>query len=250
MPKFTLDLTPACRTALTNGTITPDSFTLSAGQLPRPVYQEVNARLEAAGFKWNKKRKCHVLIHGTDAPQIVQAMLSTGQVKDTAKERKVERQAFYTPDHIAEEVAELAGVSGFTVLEPSAGHGALALACLRMQAKSVHCFEIDREAAKALEEMDLPVLGDDFLHNTADSEGMRYPRIVMNPPFTRGADTKHVHHACEHWLSRGGILTAIVCDKGQPRTDLPAHQVLKRYPSGAFRSSGTGICTLVIQITK
>lgn len=249
MPRFTLSLTPACREALTTGRAHAETFTLAPGR--NPAYKEINARLEAAGFKWNKKHQCHILTAGGDASAVIQGMLSSGQITDKTKARKVERQAFYTPEAVAKRVAQLAIVKNARVFEPSAGHGSLAKACMKAGARAVECVELDADACDHLRAEGFTVLHKgDFLSITPDEPNERYNVIVMNPPFTRGSDAKHVRHALENWLAVDGLLYAIVCDKGVSRDDLPNHNVLERFPAGAFRESGTQIATMLIRCRR
>ena len=100
-----------------------------------------------------------------------------------------------------------------TVLEPSAGTGAL-LEALGTHA-GVTVVEISHQLAEALRTRyplcdvrcaDFLALGDEL---------GPFDRIVMNPPFERGADIEHIRHAYAK-LNPGGRLVAI-CANG-PRT--------------------------------
>ncbi len=178
-------------------------------------------------------------------------MLSTGQITDQAKAHKVERQAFYTPEPVAKRVAQLAILKNARVLEPSAGHGALAHACLKAGAHAVDCIEKDAAACQHLRAAGFTVLHEgDFLSTSPDDPRQRYNVVVMNPPFTRGSDAKHVWHAFQTWLAVDGLLYAIVCDKGVKRDDLPTHDVLEHFPKGSFAKSGTQIATMLIRCRR
>jgi predicted RNA methylase len=244
-------LTDDVRHVLERSTITETSVQLPPEQLPN--YKAVNAVLEAAGGKWNKKARCHIF--PSDPREALGLALQTGQIIHQEKARKKERQAFYTPDDLAHTVAIFASVVGHRVLEPSAGHGALAQACLHAGALLTCCYEIDEEAVAALQKAGFLAIAADFLTVTPPKlENDLFERIVMNPPFTRKSDAKHVQHAFTHWLQNGGLLTAIVADDGHDRPDLAAihssYRVVLRNEAGAFKESGTMIATLVIQLTK
>lgn len=244
-------LTPEVRAVLERSTITADAVTLPPEQLPN--YKQVNAVLEAAGGKWNKKARCHLF--SSDPREALGIALQTGQIIHKEKARKKERQAFYTPPDVARDVVILADVRDKTVLEPQAGHGALAKPCRAVGAKLIWCRDIAQEAIDALKADGFHAEQGDFLESYPIGECTRYERIVMNPPFTRKADAKHVRHAFTHWLKKGGLLTSIVCDDGQDRPDLRAidpstYQIVLRYPAGTFKESGTMIATLVIQLRK
>lgn len=250
-------LTSEVRAVLERSTITADAVTLPPEQLPN--YKQVNAVLEAAGGKWNRKARCHLF--SSDPREALGLALQTGQIIHKEKARKKERQAFYTPSATANTVACLADIDGHLVLEPNAGGGELAAACLRYGATNVHCIEIDADAASALP---YPAIKADFLQCLPRAPDVPpefrrlYTRIVMNPPFTRKSDCKHVMHAFAHWLAIGGILTAIVCDDNFDRPDILAalrgsgatYTIKERLPAGTFKESGTMISTLVIQLSK
>jgi len=248
-------LTPEVRAVLKRSTIDATSVKLPASpRLERKLYEAVNKVLEAAGGKWAKKQQAHVF--SIDPRVELGLALETNVLIDKAKARKKERQAFYTPEAGARTLAKLADVAGHYVLEPSAGHGALAYACTKEGAARVDCFEIDPDACDTLKRDGFTVLAQcDFLETSPEEPDQRYQRIVMNPPFTRKADAQHVHHAFKHWLALDGILTSIVADDGSDRPDLKAiapnpYRIVHRLPAGTFKESGTMIATLVIQLRK
>lgn len=160
--------------------------------------------------------------------------------KDPTPPAPGDRQAFFTPRQLAMRMAELADVRCQDVLEPSAGLGSLAQACVDAGAHAVECIEIDGEDARHLRESGFEVHRCDFLTwNTP----RRFSRIVMNPPFANGHDIAHITHAW-HFLQPGGRLVAL-CAAG-PRQ----HEKLKPWvealggtwevlPEGSFKESGT-----------
>jgi hypothetical protein len=180
--------------------------------LPRPQYDAVMKIIKAAEGKW-KRGTGHVF--SSDPRMQFDLAAESGIMVD----RKVVRQAFYTPAHVAQWVADLADVTGEIVLEPSAGDGALVRACVDEGAHHV----------------DAPV-ADDAL----------YARIVMNPPFTKNQDKKHLERALA-WLTPGGVITALTADK-----DIVVQggqvELLQRIRAGEFKESGTNIATRIIQI--
>lgn len=257
MSKVTLS--PEVRETLERSTITSTSVTLpSSPRLERKLYQDVNKVLEAAGGKWSKKEQAHVF--PSDPRAALGLAIQTGGIVDAVKARKKERQAFYTPEVTANTLACLADIDGQVVLEPSAGGGALVKAARSYGAKEVYSIEIDADCASSLSNC----ITADFLkcHPRAPDvpEPMRrlFERIVMNPPFTRKSDLKHVMHAFNHWLPLGGLLTAIVADDGHDRQDIlhalrgsgSTFTIKERLPNGTFKESGTQIATLIIQICK
>lgn len=233
-----IKLSPLVHDILERSIITETTVTLPAGQLERKQYEEVKKALEAAGGKWNRSAQGFVF---TKNPKQV---LGFAMVAGVIIDKKKERQAFYTPTYVADFVAELADVPGYTVLEPQAGDGALAEACMRWGAKDVFCVEIDEEEAESCRKKGFTTWTEDFL----DFEvGMRYSRIVMNPPFSKGQDVKHIKRALK-WLKPGGKLFAIVPNKDNPKLDALGAVQVRHFDSGAFKESGTQIATRLISI--
>jgi predicted RNA methylase len=181
----------------------------------------------------------------TEAAPKLAAMLGTG----IAVDEKKRDQAFFTPRALADQVAARADVAGEHVLEPSAGNGALADACMRAGALSVSCFEINTQHMDTLRAKEYEVIWDDFLKFSPHKDAL-YSRIVMNPPFTKNQDIKHVLHALK-WLAPGGILTAIMLDN-QSRKGFEAIEVydpgIETIPRGAFKEAGTDAPTMIVKI--
>ena len=234
------------REIISRSVITASSVTVPPGQLAPKLYQRVNKVLANAGGQWDRKAKAHLFER--DPRLALSKFLETGK----SVNQQQMRQSFYTPPEVAEYVVRLSKVGGERVLEPSAGEGALVKECLRQGAASVCAVEFDEFCEPALYNM-LPV-GHvhicDFLEFRV-GEGREYFRIVMNPPFTKGAWKKHLTHALS-MLAYGGILACVVPDvtdqitavlepKGVDYTVFPL-------PKGSFKSSGTMINTAVVVV--
>ena len=239
-------LTPDIETVLRASRIEGNSLTLP-GQLARPLYEKVAAFLLNCGGKWQRGRGCHVF--DKPAAEAVGLALDAG----VAKDEKKAKQAFYTPPGLAARVVEMAEVKDRWVLEPSAGHGSLVVACLKAGARFVTSIDNDPLAVAKLN-----LFGDrtaaietDFLDHRVAGD-FRFERVVMNPPFTRGTDIKHVQHALK-FLAPGGRLVAIMSASG--KTDDFAQSLSVQYPgaveveavpSGAFKQSGTNVATIIL----
>jgi predicted RNA methylase len=168
---------------------------------------------------------------------------------------------FPTPPAVVEQMIHVADLEpGMTVLEPSAGMGAIAgpvhaLGCL------VDCVELSADLARVLDEgCYRQVIRADFLEygprdNPAGAE--YYDRVMMNPPFSGQADIKHVTHA-HGFLKPGGLVVAIMAAGVEFRQDKTAETFRKlvadhggrieRLPGDAFEGSGANVRTVLVTI--
>ena len=149
---------------------------------------------------------------------------------------------FPTPADVAAHVVELACIEpGMTVLEPSAGTGALVAAVIDAVDTEVVGYEINADLCALLSSKfpcyKLQARRADFLEVT---EGMgQFPRVVMNPPFDNGADIRHVQHAF-NMLAPGGRLVAIVANGPRQNAQLrPLASTWEELPAGTF--AGTNV---------
>ena len=223
-------------------------------QLDRPLYQAVDKVLRAAGGAWNRKVKAHVF--DGDAAAALEQVLLTGEITD----KRAELGAFYTPPDIAEHVAKLADIrNGMTVLEPSAGEGALAIAAQRAAAGVIlRCYEIDPKSVAVLHDKGFAATPANFLdvlvpHDPVD----RVDRVVMNPPFAKRADIAHITHA-HKFLKPGGKLVSVASAAVMFRDDNRGNDFrflvnthggkITPMPAGSFKSSGTMVNTCYVEI--
>lgn len=236
-------LTNEVRDVLERAEVSGNVLVLPEVQLDRELYEAVNKALTNAGGKW-KRGIGHVFTSDV-APKLA-AMLGTGVSVDEKKRD----QAFFTSRALADRVAARADVAGEHVLEPSAGNGALADACMRAGALSVSCFETNMAHMDALRGKEYNVIWDDFLKFSPDKNAL-YSRIVMNPPFTKNQDIAHVRHALK-WLAPGGILVAIMLDnttrKGFAALEEEYDPGIEDVERGAFKESGTDVRTIIVKI--
>lgn len=213
-------------------------------QLPRGEYMMVAKAIEAAGGKWNRKAQCHVFPHDVrETLDIKEDTVSVTDIQQTF-------QAFYTPPEIADQLAILARLNGKQrILEPSAGDGALIHAAQKFGAfaLNVTAVEINPKRITELACFCGTVIEKDFLEVLPGDIGL-FDRVIMNPPFTRGASVLHVRHAV-NFLKPQGHLVAIV-DAG-PRTEAALKPLASEWnpiPAGAFKSSGTNVSTVMMAI--
>jgi len=255
-------LTPEVRAILERSTITSSTLTLPQ-QLPPKLYQAVMKVIKNCGGEWRRGPQCHVF--GGDPRAKLGLTLATGVSVDEKKQF----QFFPTPPGLANIIAIRAHVRGCSVLEPSAGHGALVKACIAEGANRVAMVELNQEnypylnaAAKATQGQAACCIHiADFLTltpaNAPIGHRCQFERIVMNPPFTKGQDLKHIAHAVTHWLRPGGELVAVML----PHTNDDISAALgdaddlcswttEDIDAGAFKASGTNIRTQLLLLEK
>lgn len=222
------------------------------GQLDRAMYVSVNKVLEAAGGKWDRKSKSHIF--DQDAETRVDEIILTGEVVIP----KDEFDFFPTPPEIAQQVIELADISkGMLVLEPSAGEGALVDAA-REAGGFVYVVEKNERMA-----IDLGARGFEWLAGMHCGDFMefepsqKFDRVVMNPPFSKQRDIKHVMHA-HAMLKPDGLLVSIMSSSVTFRDNklTQGFRELIRakdgdilaLPEGSFKASGTMVNTVIVTI--
>lgn len=219
-------------------------------QLERSDYAAVNKVLEMMGGKWNRSARGHVF--KVDPADLLDSVMLTGEVLDKVKEF----QFYPTPRELAERMVEMADIRpGMTVLEPSAGDGAIASAIFR------HCgttlltmVELDETRIPALKAIPhLELFRIDFL---ATNPTPRFDRIIANPPFTKQQDIDHVNHMLD-WLKPGGRLVSVMSAGvtfSQTKKAVAFRErialcgTIESLPEGTFKESGTGVNTVLVVV--
>lgn len=233
----TFKISDDVRDVLARSTITATTVALPDGQLERKLYEQVNKALEGAGGKWNRSKRVHVFER--DPREALGMAVETGKATNV----RTALQAFYTPEALAERVVRAVGISeddrvvrarsGHATarplaLEPSVGDGALAVALIKAAGGHVFLTSCDIDpvataaakprliaayrAAKQSAELAASVATQVHTHDflkTSLKDSVAFDYIVMNPPFAKGADMKHVTHAYK-LLAAGGRLAAIM----------------------------------------
>ena len=172
---------------------------------------------------------------------------------------------FPTPPDLARRMAQLAGgstLAGTRVLEPSAGTGNIVRAIIN-SATSADCVrvvavEINSGLVKILEQQRLKTLcanennfdirEADFMQCNGDLG--KFDHVLMNPPFEKGQDIKHILHALT-MLKPGGRLVAI-CANGPRQSEQlkPLADVWEELPEDTFADAGTNVRTVLLAIDK
>lgn len=222
-------------------------------QLERKLYQEVAKALELIGGKW-KGGKVFGFVFQTDPSELLNE-IANGEKRNLKKEY----QFFATPDKLADELVELADLNeNDTILEPSAGQGAIIKAINKVCNVVPDCFELMEVNTIILNKSGLKfnLIGDDFLQNHLVT---RYSKIIANPPFTKNQDIDHLREMFD-CLSFGGRLVCITSESwetGSQRKQVEFRRWLNEVDAeiidiekGSFKESGTMVGGKIIIINK
>jgi hypothetical protein len=241
-----MKITEDVLTVLSAGNTVGNAYFLPAGQLDRAMYTKVNKVLEAAGGKWDRKAKAHIFPN--DAETRMDEIIVSGEV-DIPKD---EFEFFPTPTKVVERVHELADIRpDMAILEPSAGRGALLNGLFKVEVTAIEKMPANVKFLKDHLVAD-QVIHADFLAVEPDPV---YDRVIMNPPFSKRQDIKHVMHALK-FLMPGGKLVAIMSAGVDFRTDKLTTEFrdlidhIERLPEGSFKDSGTMVNTVIVVINN
>lgn len=175
-------------------------------------------------------------------------------------------QLFPTPPELAGRMIAAADIrAAHTVLEPSAGTGAITWAILQTQhVASLTAVEINRALAERLEashgfeiRTSNRVICADFLQCNGNLG--TFDRVLMNPPFADGQDIDHVRHAFA-MLKPAGRLVAIMSEGPFFRGDRKASEfrdwleqqsgTSERLPADTFKPAGTSVHARLVVIDR
>jgi phospholipid N-methyltransferase len=232
---------------------------IDGDRLERNLYEKVDKAMQLMGGKW-KGGKTQAHVFPSDPSIAIAAAVGDGKVLD----RKKTFQFFETPAELAARMVKLAEMRPrMTVLEPSAGRGAIVREILsRMPEDCVlECVELDPQNVAALNAMKEgdhlnAVRQADFLK----LKGFGYDRIVMNPPFADGQDVEHVRHAYD-LLRDHGRMVAIMSTSAFNNDDKRSASFRRwlgkvdctleeSLPPGTFKDSGTEVAAKLVVINK
>lgn len=222
-------------------------------QFNKKSYAEAKKWIEEAGGSWQSGK-----IQGFTFPfnpERVFSILKEGKRCNLQQEY----QFFETPAEVADWLVMLAGGihENDTVLEPSAGRGALIKAIHRAcPSVTVECYELMPENREFLHSLDnVIILDEDF---TKDSVGS-YTKIIANPPFSNNQDIEHVRIMYK-LLEKGGTLAAITSSHWKIASEKKCvdfrnwleevHGEVFEIGAGEFKESGTSISTMAVVIRK
>lgn len=238
---------------LKNCTLENNVLKLPKVQFNKKSYAEAKKWIEEAGGSWQGGK-----IQGFTFPfnpERVFSILKAGKRCNLQQDY----QFFETPADVADWLVMLAGGihETDTVLEPSAGRGALINAIHRAcPSVIVECCELMPENREFLHTFNnVTLLGEDF---TKDSVGS-YTKVIANPPFSGNQDIEHVRLMYER-LEEGGTLAAITSKhwklSSEKKCDLfrkwleEVHGEIFEIAAGEFKESGTTVSTMAVVIRK
>lgn len=241
---------------------------LPGEQLERKLYQEVAKALELIGGKW-KGGKIMGFVFPTDPTDLL-SQIAGGEKRNIKKEF----QFFATPSKVADQLVSHAQISeGHSVLEPSAGQGAIIEAVFRAFPRDMK--NQDDTPSVTIDFYELMPLNVEILgkkckewENRISNMGLDfleannrflYDRVVANPPFTKNQDIDHVMKMYD--LTRpGGRIVSIMStswQNGSQKKQIAFKTWLQDIgasiyglESGAFKESGTMIPTVIVVIDK
>lgn len=203
------------------------------------AYQEALRALIGIGGVFTKSNDVQF---DYDAGPVIGEICNSGCIPDYKS-----HQYYPTPEAIAREVVSLANIGPTdTVLEPSAGQGALADL---LPKDRTACIELSELHCKILESKGFDVTKGDFLSlaGLADDD-TRFDRIVMNPPFSEGRWKAHLE-AAFGLLKPEGRLVAVLPASAKGKNLLPQCDLSW---SGTYTGefAGTGVSVVLLTATK
>lgn len=226
-------------------------------QLDRRLYQEVAKDLELIGGEW-KGGKIKGFVFQFDPSNLLRQIANC-----TDQNLKKEYQFFSTPDALADELVENAGIEEYDlVLEPSAGQGAI-IKAIKRKHPSIEVYwcelmDLNRGICELIP--DTLFLKDDFLEMPANPRlrGL-FHKIIANPPFAKNQDIDHIMAMWE-CLAPGGRIVTIAGVHWQFATEKKCAQfrrwleqqihTVTEIPEGTFKESGTNVRTVKLILDK
>jgi hypothetical protein len=240
------------RKVLSDCTVEGNVVKLPNVELDQKQYQEVKKSLELIGGKW-KGGKIAGFVFETDPTDLLAEIANGGN-----RNLKKEFQFFATPEKLADELVFHADLKQHdTILEPSAGQGAIIKAINKVCDVVPDCFELMDTNLAILKKSGLQfnLIGTDFL----ERRGKSYSKIIANPPFTKNQDIDHLTEMY-HVLSRGGRLVCITSESwvnGSQKKQVDFKNWLESINAevidiekGSFKQSGTMVGGKIVIINK
>ena len=233
---------------------------LPEGHLDRKIYAEVNKLLTGIGGAWKGGKVMGFVFQSDQSERLAQIQ---GGDKVNLKKGY---QFFATPTELADYIVSIAQIKDSdSVLEPSAGQGAIVEAIYRANKEcSIDAIELMPENFKILQSKQdstesLSWEGDFLELEKKLRLSNAFEKIIANPPFSKNQDIDHVQ-AMYRCLKSGGRLVSIMSTHWQ-RSDNEKEKdfrdwieeiggFIKTVPAGTFKESGTNVETVIVVIDK
>ncbi|MFD9422259.1 MULTISPECIES: methyltransferase [unclassified Streptomyces] len=221
-------------------------------QFDLAVWRQMNEALKEMGGRWDSRTsvRAHVFPHRIE--EHMRQCIAAGEYPS-----RYETGWFPTPHPLVMQVCDLAGIyAGMTVLEPSAGAGALTQEIAR-RGGVIDAVEVDERRADILREQGdcRRVVATNFLAMDPLGYEVGFDRVVMNPPFNEGLD--HIKHAISH-MTDDGILVAVMSDGLRWWSDRASVEFramvdgvggeIEPLPEDSFAVSGTTVRTCLVYV--
>lgn len=235
---------------LRNSTLENNVLKLPNIQLDRKLYQDVAKSIELIGGKW-KGGKISGFVFQNDPTELLEQITNNNNLKK-------EYQFFATPDNIANYLVQLAEIQpNDTILEPSAGQGAIIKAINNITNIVPDCYELMETNTIILKNSNLKfnLLGNDFLQH----DNKLYSKIIANPPFTKNQDIIHLLKMYDSLKPKGKLvcITSLSWTTGNQKKQIDFRKWLENnnasildLDKGMFKNSGTMIETKIIVVDK
>lgn len=236
---------------------------ITDGQLERSLYQEVNRVLEEIGGKWNRKAGGHIFRTSVEeTAELLDGVIRSGTIAPLSK-----NGFFPTPLQVATEMFDLlAWKPEHKILEPSCGDGGLIkhffdlfpntgvpANWLGIETNGDLATRAVRNVPDPVDILNTDFMDDEWLQHLTEQE--KFDRIIMNPPFEKRADAKHVLRAFE-LLKPGGRLVSVMAASVMFRREHEYQLVrdiatyFQELPAGSFKESGTMVNTVLVVIER
>lgn len=240
---------------LQEGKIEENRFYLQS-QLDRKQYVNINEVLETIGLKWTKWKKAHIIewFNQEELENAINDIVENGEV-ETLKETIKKFQFYPTPKEVAEYLVELADIKeDDEVLEPSAWDWAIIKVILEKYPSrlfKLYANEIYRDRYLDLLKILDKVSQDDFLN----FKDMKFDKFIMNPPFSKSQDVKHILKAYE-LLNEWWRIVSVASSSIQTR-EWKLYDELRalnpefiELPAWSFKESWTLVSSCIVIINK
>ena len=177
--------------------------------------------------------------HSIEMSELIKAYCIVEKSDEEIRERELQKMitnlrrqkipGFYpTPDPLIDKMLDYAQVFEFKCmhfLEPEAGIGDIADRIIGLDyGHRVSCIEIRPALCDVLAFKGHKVSCQDILETTIE---IPFDRIIMNPPFEKNQDIKHIIHCYENFLKPGGILVS-VASNGAMHNSTKLHKTFQK----------------------